>query len=75
MRTKTKVQVLPAAAASSADASLGRRLRAIVATRLEEILAEVAPTLKSFRMLLLVVTISIPLFMTGLIAALWHLGH
>ena len=52
-----------------------RRLRMVAAQRCEEILAEVAPTLRRLRTLLLVATISIPLFLTGLVAVLWHLAH
>jgi len=47
----------------------------VAAQRCEEILAEVAPTLRRLRTLLLVATISIPLFLTGLVAVLWHLAH
>ena len=53
----------------------GQRLRAVAAHRAEEILAEVAPTLKRLRTLFLVLTISIPLFMVGLVAVLWHFAH
>ncbi len=59
----------------SPTATLGRRLRVIVAHRTEEILAEVAPTLRGLRTFLLVLSISIPLFFAGLIAALWHLAR
>ena len=57
------------------QASLGQRLRAIAAMRAEEILAEVAPTLRRIRTLLLVVTICVPVFVVGSIVAVWHLGH
>jgi hypothetical protein len=72
---KPKIRVVPAPPATSNETSLGRRLRAVVAMRAEEILAEVAPTIRHVRTFLLVLTISIPLFMVGLLAALWHLGH
>ena len=72
---KAKTQVLPAVPNTSADVSLGQRLRAIAAQRVEEILAEIAPTLRHVRMFILMLTISIPLFMLALVAALWRLGH
>jgi hypothetical protein len=59
----------------SNEMTIGQRLRIIAVQRAEEILSEVAPVLRHFRMFLLVVTISLPLFMLGLIVALWHLGH
>ncbi len=45
--------------------SLALRLRTVVARRTEEILAEVAPTIRRFRTFLLVVTISLPLFLAA----------
>ena len=56
-------------------ASVGERLRTVAANRVEEILGEVAPTLRRLRALLLVATISIPVFLAGLIAVLWHFAH
>jgi len=56
-------------------ATIGERLRMVAAHRAEEILAEVAPTLRRLRTLLLVATISIPLFLAGLVAVLWHFAH
>jgi hypothetical protein len=55
--------------------TIGQRLRMVAAHRAEEILAEVAPTLRRLRTFLLVATISIPLFLAGLVAVLWHLAH
>ena len=72
---KAKTQVLPAAPDTSAGVSLGERLRVVAAQRAEEILAEIAPTLRHVRMFILMLTISIPLFMAGLVAVLWHLAH
>ena len=72
---KSKTQVLVAAPDPSADVSLGRRLSAIAAHRAEEILAEIGPTLRHVRMFILMLTISIPLFMAGLVVVLWHLAH
>ena len=72
---KAKTRVLHTAPDPMSGTSVGQRLRVVAAQRAEEILAEVAPTLHRFRTFLLVVTISIPLFMLGLIVALWHLRH
>ena len=56
-------------------ATIGKRLRIVAAHRAEEILAEVAPTLRRLRTLLLVATISIPLFLAVLVVVLWHVAH
>jgi hypothetical protein len=53
----------------------GQRLRLVVAHRVEEILGEVAPTLRRLRMLLLVATISIPLSIVVFATVLWHLSR
>ncbi len=73
MRT-TNSELVPAAK-NPPTPTVGQRLRVILAHRSEEILAEVAPTLRRFRTFLLVLTISVPLFFAGLIAALWHLAR
>ncbi len=73
MRT-TKTQIVPAAPNLPAPTA-GRRMREIMTHHTEEILKEVAPTLRGFRTFLLVLSISIPLFFFGLIAALWHIAR
>ena len=55
--------------------TLGFRLRLMVARRAEEILAEVAPTLRRIRTFLLVATISIPVCIVALVVVGWHLAH
>jgi hypothetical protein len=72
---RTKAQLVPASQAVITTGSPGRRLRTVVARRTEEILAEVAPTVRRLRTFLLVMTISLPLFLAGFVAALWHLAH
>ncbi len=52
-----------------------QRLRVVVAHRAEEILAEVPATLRHLRTFLLVLSISVPLFLVGLVAVLWHFAH
>ncbi len=74
MRT-SKAHVVPTTENGLTTATIGKRLRMVAAHRAEEILAEVAPTLRRLRTLLLVATISIPLFLAGLVAVLWHLAH
>jgi hypothetical protein len=73
--TRTKTEIVPSTGTRPARTELPQRLRGIVAHRTEEILAEVAPTVRRFRTFLLVVMICIPVFTVGLIAALWHLAH
>ena len=74
MRT-SKAHVVPTTENGLTTATIGKRLRMVAAHRAEEILAEVAPTLRRLRTLLLVATLSIPLFLAGLVAVLWHLAH
>ncbi len=74
MRT-SKAHVVPTTENGLTTATIGKRLRMVAAHRAEEILAEVAPTLRRLRTLLLVATLSIPLFLAGLVAVLWHFAH
>ncbi|HYT81187.1 MAG TPA: hypothetical protein VEQ37_18415 [Actinomycetota bacterium] len=52
-----------------------QRLRVVVAHRAEEILAEVPATLRHLRTFLLVLSISVPLFLVGLVAVFWRFAH
>ena len=54
--------------------AVARRLRIVAGQRAEEFLAEVPATLRRVRTLLLVVSISIPVFLLGLIVVLWRLA-
>jgi hypothetical protein len=56
-------------------ATLRERLRGVVAHHTEEVLAEVAPTLRRLRTLLLVLAISIPAFFVGLLVVIWRLAR
>ena len=47
----------------------------MLAQRVEEILAEVAPTLRGVRTFLLVATICVPVSLVAMVVVLWHLGH
>jgi hypothetical protein len=71
----SKARVVPATENGLTTATIGQRLRMTLAHRAEEILAEVAPTLRRLRTFQLVATITIPLFLAGLVAVLWHLAH
>jgi hypothetical protein len=71
----SKARVVPTTENGLTTATIAQRLRMMAAHRAEEILAEVAPTLRRLRTLLLVATISIPLFLAGFLAVLWHLAH
>ncbi len=54
---------------------LARRLRTVIARRADDILAEVPATLRRVRTFLVVLSISVPLFLGGLVAAMWHFAH
>ena len=60
---------------SERQARLHERIRGVVAHHTEEILAEVAPTLRRLRTLFLVLAISVPVFFAGLLFVLWHLAR
>ena len=54
--------------------TLSERLRDAAATRGEQLLAELPATLRRLRLFLLVLSISVPLFLAGLLALLvWRL--
>ena len=54
--------------------TLSERLREAAAVRGEQILAELPATLRRLRLFLLVLTVSVPLFLAGLLALLaWRL--
>ena len=73
MRT-TRALPVPTEQNASQPVTLGQHLRLVASNRAEEILAEVAPTLRR-RTFLLVATISIPVFLAGLVAVLWRLAR
>jgi hypothetical protein len=68
-------QLLSTGGSSVPRATLRQQLRALLALHTEEILAEVAPTLRRIRTLLLVLAISVPAFLAGLLVVLWHLAR
>jgi hypothetical protein len=54
--------------------TLSERLREAAATRGEQLLAELPATLRRLRLLLLVLSVSVPAFLAGLLALLaWRL--
>jgi hypothetical protein len=54
--------------------TLSERLREAAATRGEQLLAELPATLRRLRLLLLVLSVSVPLFLAGVLAILaWRL--
>jgi len=73
--TRTRTELAPSTGTSPVRTAVPQRMRDVIHHRTEEILAEVAPTVRRFRTFLLVITICIPVFMVGLIAALWHLAR
>jgi hypothetical protein len=71
----SKAQMVPPTDRRMTMAGLAERLRVVAAHRAEEILEEVAPTLRRLRTFLLVASISIPILLAGLVAVLWHAVH
>ena len=58
----------------STPMTISERLRQAAAARGEQLLAELPATLRRLRLLLLVLSISVPLFLAGLLALLaWRL--
>jgi hypothetical protein len=51
---------------------IARRLRVVASQRAEEFLAEIPATLRRLRTLLLVLSISVPVFLIAMVAVLWH---
>ncbi len=72
--TKTKLSPVADGELTTTGAVV-QRLRVVVAHRAEEILAEVPATLRRLRTFLLVLSISVPLFLVGVVAVLWHFAH
>jgi hypothetical protein len=70
--SKVKISALPS---GPTPTTVRQRLRLVAAQRVEEILAEIAPTIRRVRMFFLVATICLPVFVIGLVAALWHLAR
>ncbi len=64
---------LPRSDAGTSIAIL-RRLKTVAAERLEETLAEVPATVRRVRTLLLVMSISIPVFLAAMVVVLWRLA-
>ena len=60
--------------ADTSTKAIARRLRVVAGQRAEEFLAEVPATMRRLRTLLVVLSITIPVFVLGLIVVLWHLA-
>ena len=54
--------------------TLSQHGRTILLHHGEHILAEIPKTLRRFGMLMMMLTISIPIFFAGLLVVLWHLA-
>ena len=72
--TKTKLSPVADGELTTTGAVV-QRLRVVAAHRAEEILAEVPATLRRLRTFLLVLSVSVPLFLVGLVPVLWHFAH
>jgi hypothetical protein len=55
--------------------TIWNRIRAAAVEAAEDALRELPSTLRRLRTLLLVATITVPVFLSGLLVALWHLAH
>jgi hypothetical protein len=70
-----KPELVAAPAEPMTTARFAQHARTVVAHHGERILAEVPRTLRRVSLFLLVLAISIPAFLAGLLVVLWHLGH
>ena len=68
-----KTQVV-AAPEPMTGAAFATHARTVVAHHGERILAEIPSTLRRIGLLFLVLSISIPVFLAGLLVVLWHLA-
>jgi hypothetical protein len=64
----------PLVVAHDGSATLTQHARTIVLHHGERILAEIPATLRRVALLMLVLSISIPAFLAGLLVVLWRLG-
>jgi hypothetical protein len=71
----SKAQLVPATENGTTTTALVGACGMVLAHRAEDVLAHVAPTPRRLRTLLLVVTITIPLFLVGIVAVLWQLAY
>jgi hypothetical protein len=71
----TKTQVVPVSELPMSGAAFAQHARTVVAHHGERILAEIPTTLRRIGTLFLVLTISVPVFLAGLLVVLWHLAH
>jgi hypothetical protein len=62
----------PAEAGELTTRAIARHLRVVASQRAEEFLAEIPATLRRVRTLLLVLSITVPVFLIALVAVLWH---
>jgi hypothetical protein len=58
----------------TSNAALATRVRTVAAAHIVEMLAEVPAILRRLRILLAVLSFSIPLFLAALVVVLWHLA-
>ncbi|MDP9333222.1 MAG: hypothetical protein M3Q30_07950 [Actinomycetota bacterium] len=71
----TKTQLLPALDHPLKSVTLAQHARTVVAYHGEKILAEIPRALRRLGTLLLVLSVSVPVFFVGLLVVLWHLAH
>ena len=73
--TASKPTVVHSPDSSSANATVAQQARTIVAYHGERILAEIPTTLRRLSLLLLVLAITVPIFLAGLLVVLWQLTN
>lgn len=71
----SKARSVPTTTVVPVAGSLSHHLRLVVANHVEEILSEVASTLRGLRTFLLVATVSLPLFLVGFVVVMWRLAR
>ena len=68
-------QVVPTSEQPMTGAAFAQHARTVVAHHGERILAEIPTTMRRIGLLFLVLSISIPVFLAGLLVVLWHLAR
>jgi hypothetical protein len=74
-RTTSRPMLLPAVDQPMTSGTFAHHARLIVLHHGERIMAEIPVTLRRVSLFLLVLAVTIPVFLAGLLVVLWHLGH
>ena len=71
----SRPEVVPTPVAPMSNADFAHHARTMVIHHGERILTEVPKVMRRIGLFLLVATITIPVFLVGLLLVLWHLAH